>query len=250
MTRPGHSDGHHRGGFTLVELLVTMAIGSVILFVSATLLARAGDGYERGSGSVAAEREARALLHQIGGDLSKAEWHKDTRLKNEGDDWKKADLGFFALQPEDAQTEAKRSADLCAIHYYIKDIEVGGVTVRALMRGFRESGEVFPALRTGSAESLFETETTDEPVAFGVLSFEAQPLQRATSGQWEDWNGNVAKAPGAVRLRLVIARRELLGKLTTPADWNNSPLRGNPEQAGNHPNLETYEAIQRYGNDA
>lgn len=248
MTRPAHP---RRGGFTLIELLVTMAIGSVILFVAATLLSRAGDSYERGAGNVGAEREARALLHQIGGDLSKAEWHKDTRLQNQAaSGWKQADLGFLALQPEDAQTESKRNADLCAVHYYLKDIEVGGVTVRALMRGFRESGEVFPALKAGSIESLFKTETTDEPVAFGVLAFEAQPLQRKPGGQWEDWDGNKEKAPAALRLRLVIARRELLGKLTTEADWNNSPLRGNPDQAINNPNLETYEAIQRYGSDA
>jgi prepilin-type N-terminal cleavage/methylation domain-containing protein len=247
-TRPAHPN--RGGGFTLVELLVTMAIGSVILFVAATLLSRSGDSYDRGAGSVAAEREARAVLHQVGGDLSKAEWHQETRFQNEGSGWKQADLGFLALQPEDAQAKAKRNADLCAIHYYIKDIEVGGETVRALMRGFRESGEVFPALKSGTMASLFKPETTDEPVAFGVLSFEAQPLQRTASGRWEDWNGDKAKAPAALRLRLIVARRELLGKLTTSSDWDNSPLRGNPDQAINNPNLEIYEAIQRYGNDA
>ncbi len=248
MTRA--TPAHRRGGFTLVELLFTMAIGSIILFVAASLLSRAGQSYDHGAGSVAAEREARAILHQMGSDLAKAEWHKDTRFKNEGSGWKQADLGFLALQPDDAQTDQKRCADLCAVHYYMKDIEVAGVTVRALMRGFRESGEVFPALKTGSPESLFTPENTDEPVAFGVLSFEAQPLQRSASGQWEDWNGDKTKGPGAVRVRLVVTRRELLGKLTTTAEWNNSPLRGNPEQALNNPNLETYEAIQRYGNDA
>ena len=241
----------HRGGFSLVELLVTMAIGSVILFVAASLLSKAGDGYERGSGSVAAEREARALLHQIGSDLAKAEWHKDTQFKNNDSDWKQGDLGFLALQPDDAQSEEKRNADLCAVHYYLKDIEVGGVTVRCLMRGFRESGEVFEALKDGTPVALFKTEVTDEPVAFGVLSFEAQPLERTANGRWEDWKeGGLTQAPAAVRVRLVIARRELLGKLTTPEEWNSSPLRGKPDQALNNPNLETYEAIQRYGNDA
>ncbi|WP_035607789.1 prepilin-type N-terminal cleavage/methylation domain-containing protein [Haloferula sp. BvORR071] len=240
----------HSRGFTLIELLVTMAIGSVILFVAALMLSKAGEGYDHGAGSVAAEREARAILHQMGSDLAKAEWHKDTRFKNDGADWIKADLGFFSLQPEDAQSESKRSADLCAVHYYLQDITVGNATIRCLMRGFRESGEVFPALKTGSLDPLFTPEKTDEPVAFGVLSFEAQPLQRSKAGQWENWNGDKTKAPTAVRLRLVVARRELLGKLTTAQDWNSSPLRGVPGQVANNPNLETYEAIQRYGNDA
>jgi hypothetical protein len=48
----------------------------------------------------------------------------------------------------------------------------------------------------------------------------------------------------------VVARRELIGKLTTSADWNVGPLLGNPEEARHNRNLETYEAIQRFGNDA
>lgn len=240
-----------RSGFTLVEMMVTMAIGSIILFVAATILSRAGDGYDRGSGNVAAEREARAVLTQLSGDLAKAEWHKDTILENEGSGWKQGELGFISLQADDAQTEKKRNGDLCAIHYYIKDVVVAGTTVRCLMRGFRDSGDVFPALRgSGSFDSLFTEEDADEPVAFGVVSFSAEPLMRDGSGRWEDWDGDTSAAPDALRIRLTVARRDLLGKLTTSADWGNHPLLGNPEEASHNRGLETYEAIQRFGNDA
>ena len=239
-----------RSGFTLVEMMVTMAIGSIVLFVAATVLSRAGDGYDRGSGNVAAEREARAALTQMAGDLAKAEWHRDTILENDGSGWKRAKLGILSLQADDAQSEDKRNGDLCAVHYYTKDIEVGGALVRCLMRGFRESGEVFPALKNGTYDSLFTEEDADEPLAFGVVSFSAEPLQRDGSGKWEEWNGDTSSAPAAMRIKLVVARRELLGKLTTSAEWDVGPLLGNPEEAGHNRNLETYEAIQRFGNDA
>lgn len=245
---------YHRCGFTLLEVLMTMAIGSVLIFVAITLLGQAGNGYDRGSGNVAAEREARAILTQMSADFGKAEWHPDTILENGGEGWKRARLGFLSLQADDAQSDDGRSGDLCAVHYYLKDIRVGTATVRCLMRGFQESGKVFPALKTGTFSSLFDQKDADEPVAFGVLSFEAEPLVRNGSGKWEAWqqlppDDPFAGAPQALRLRLVIARRELLGKLSSPSDWDSSPLRGDPKLAANNPDLENYEVIQRFGTD-
>ena len=40
-------------GFSLIELMFSMAIGSVILILAVTLLGTYGDGYELASGSVA-----------------------------------------------------------------------------------------------------------------------------------------------------------------------------------------------------
>jgi prepilin-type N-terminal cleavage/methylation domain-containing protein len=249
MTRPPR----HRGGFTLLELLVTMSIGAVLLLVAATMLGRAGDSYSQGSGSVAAEREARAVLTQMGDDFAKAVWHQDTIFEAGGEGWKRARTGFLSLQPEDAQSDDGRSGDLCAVHYYVKDIQVGPSTVRCLMRGFRESGEVFPALKAGSLTPMFAEEDTDEPVAFGVLAFEATPLTRELgTGNLIDWTqtGNpVTTGPDFLRLRLVVARRELLGKLATASDWDSSPLRGDPLKASENRNLEVYEVLQRFGND-
>lgn len=243
----------HRGGFTLLELLVTMSIGAVLLLVAATMLGRAGDSYSQGSGSVAAEREARAVLTQMGDDFAKAVWHQDTIFEAGGEGWKRARTGFLSLQPEDAQSDDGRSGDLCAVHYYVKDIQAGPTTVRCLMRGFRESGEVFPALRAGSLTPMFAEEDTDEPVAFGVLAFEATPLTRELgTGNLIDWTqtGNpVTTGPDFLRLRLVVARRELLGKLATSSDWDSSPLRGDPLKASENRNLEVYEVLQRFGND-
>lgn len=253
MTRTPRDRHRQGGGFTLLELLVTMAIGAVILLIAASMLGRAGDSYSQGSGSVAAEREARAVLTQMGEDFAKAVWHKDSIFEAGGEGWKRARTGFLSLQPEDAQSDDGRSGDLCAVHYYVKDIQVGESTVRCLMRGFRESGEVFPAIKAGSLTPMFAEEDTDEPVAFGVLAFEATPLnlEEGTGSllNWTQTGDLVSESPDFIRIRLVVARRELLGKLASTSDWDSSPLRGDPLKASENRNLEVYEVIQRFGND-
>jgi prepilin-type N-terminal cleavage/methylation domain-containing protein len=241
-----------RRGFTLIELMATMAIGSALLLMAAGLLGRAGQNYARGSDGIAAEREARAALALIADDLAQAVWHRDSVLDpGATDGWPRARLGLLSLQAADAQSDASRTGDLCAVTYSIRDLSLGQKTVRCLMRGFRESGEVFPALATGSAAPLFEARDEDEPLAFGVLSFEARPLVRAGDGKLADWvpDADRSQAPDFVRLRLVVARRDLLGKLATAADWDAHPLLGDPARAAGHPQLEVHESLLRFGPD-
>jgi prepilin-type N-terminal cleavage/methylation domain-containing protein len=239
-----------RRGFTLIELMATMAIGGGLLLLAAGLLGRAGQGYARGSDGVAAEREARAALALIADDLAQAVWHRDCVLDpGGGDGWPRARLGLLSLQAGDAQSDQGRAGDLCAIHYQLRDLRIGQKTVRCLMRGFHDSAAVFPSLAAGSAAPLFEARDDDEPLAFGVLAFEARPLVRKADGKLADWVPDEARsqAPDFVRLRLVIARRDLLAKLSTAADWDAHPLLGDPARAAEHPQLEVHESLLRFG---
>ncbi|MEX1116394.1 MAG: prepilin-type N-terminal cleavage/methylation domain-containing protein [Akkermansiaceae bacterium] len=242
-------------GFSLIELMFSMAIGSIILILAATMLGSSGDGYERVGGSVASEREARALITQLASDLSTAEFHKDSVIEKSGESWPAARLGFLSLQPAAAQTDAGRIGDLCAVNYYIKDVLIGGRTVRCLMRGFRESNDTFQGVKAGLLGPLFEEQPKlDEPIAFGVVAFEARPRSRDASGQWIDWVVNDLSGPEAIDIKLVIARRELAGKLKSTGDWNGTgsagKLLGNPTQADRNKDLEIYAATLRFGNHA
>ena len=242
-------------GFTLMELLTSMVVGSIILLLAASMLGGSGDTYERIGGNVAAEREARALLHQIGADFSTAVFHKDQELAESGDSWPADRIGFLCLQPDDAQTDDRRIGDLCAVTYYVDDLTIGGKTERCLMRGFRESADTFSSLADGSVPSLFRSQRgLDEPIAFGVVSFDLKPMMRNSSGQWTEWIENDSTGPEAIDVRLVIARRSLAARLKTAADWDGggstAKLLGKPADASRNENLESYSTLIRFGNHA
>lgn len=241
-------------GFTLVELMVSMAIGSMILLAAASLLGGSGQSYERVGGSVATEREARAIITQLGTDLTTAHFHKDSVIQLSFGPWPADRFGFLSLQPSQAQADDKHIGDLCALNYYLDDITIGGKTVRCLMRGFRESRDTFEALRDDKLADLFTPQSgIDEPVAFGVVSFQARPMVRGPGGVWTSWTPTPdgSTAPDAVDVRLVIARRDLAGRLETSSDWDNvgsGGKMGSSADADRNPDLEVYGAMLRYGN--
>ncbi len=73
-------------GFTLVELLVAAALGALLAAIAAQFGARVTDSFARAAGRLAAAREARVALDQIGRDFSSA-WFRD-----DGNVWLAADL--------------------------------------------------------------------------------------------------------------------------------------------------------------
>lgn len=240
--RPSH---RQTCGFTLIELIFSMAIGSIILILAAAVLSSSGDGYERVGGGVASEREARALITRLSSDLANARFHVDGVLEKQADSRPGVRLGFLSLQPAHAQTDAGRIGDLCAVNYYVKDLSIGGKTVRCLMRGFRESGETFDALRSGAVADLFvERVKLDDPLALGVGSFEARPKSRNAAGEWIDWQKSNVAGPEAFEVKLVVVRRELAGKLKSPGDWDGAA------QVGRHKDLDVYVTFLPFGNHA
>ncbi len=236
-------------GFSLIEVMVALGIGTLVLLIGVFALGTVRDGYERGASGIGTEREARAVLTQVAEDLSKAVMHEEDWLHHDkgSGTWRTDRLGFLCLQPDDAQSDENRIGDLCAVNYYLRDLEIGGVTVRCLMRGFHDSGETFAAVRGGSVSPLWSRQDRDEPVAFGVVSFEAEPLRRDPSGALREWQVTEDPfegiAPDLVRLRLVVARRQLVAKLDRPGDWDSSPLLGSPDDLDSAAELEVFEVM-------
>ncbi len=244
-----------RPGFSLVELLFSMAIGAIILLLAASMLGTSGDSYERIGGTVATEREARALITQLSADLSTAQFQKDSKFEISSSSWPVDEIGFLSLQPDQAQSDAGRIGDLCAVYYYIKDLDIGTKKMRCLMRGFRESKDTFQALRDDKVAGLFAKQPDlDEPVAFGVISFEARPKTLDPGGNWVDWVKSDTTSPEGVEMKLVVARRNLVGKLKLASDWDGSggsaKAVGSPANAERNKDLEVYAALIRFGNHA
>lgn len=239
-------------GFTLVEMLIAMGIGLVILLGAAAMLGGAGDNYTRIGGGVETGREARAALNQLAEDLATAHFHPDCVFQAGEKDWRLDRIGFLSLQPADAQSLDGHTGDLCAIHYYPKDLRIGGHTVRCLMRGMRESRETFSALRKGEIAQLFTPRDADEPIAIGIISFTARPKLRDADGSWKNRGPSGSQPPEAVEVRLITARRQLSAHLHNSADWDGSGKSsfGPPEAAADNRELEIHSTLIRHGHDA
>lgn len=242
-------------GFSLVELSCSIAVGSIVLLLAASMLGSSGDGYLKISNDIANSREVRAIVSQLISDLATAKYHPTQIIENPPSSWPSHRLGFFSLQAPQMQSDQGRIGDLCAVNYYLANLELEGKTVRCLMRGMRESADTYAALKTESARTLFEKNPTrDEPIGFGVVSFEVQPKIKSSSGEWVDWESSAtdASAPGALALRLAIASQTLSAKLKSSDDWDgngaNSKFLGKPGEAPSHPHLDVHEILIRFGN--
>ncbi|MEI7956094.1 MAG: prepilin-type N-terminal cleavage/methylation domain-containing protein [Verrucomicrobiota bacterium] len=249
-----NTTGHLRRAFTLIEVLLAMSVGLLVLILALSMLSRTRVESARLDESVAADRDARAVITQLSADLQSALFHPDSLFEQNHAPWPADRLGIFSLQAPDAQARAEHLGDLCAIHYYLKDQLISGKTVRCLMRGFRPSSETFQALRLENAPSLFTCAKRDDTLAFGIISFEARPQICNPAGQWQAWQPVMTQAPAALAIRLVIARRELTAKLTHTTAWNGDGaarrLLGMPSMALSNRHLEVYTAIIRYGHPA
>lgn len=242
-------------GFSLVELSCSMGVGSIILLLAASMLGNSGDGYQKISNQIANSREARAIINQLSSDLSHATFNASQIIETPQSAHPSHHLGFLSLQAPHAQSAQGRIGDLCAVNYYLADLKSGEQTVRCLMRGMRESADTYTALKNQSANSLFEKQPDrDEPIGFGVVSFELQAKAKDTDGQWVDLkaeSGNMTKTPEAIAIRLVVANQSLCAKLKSSDDWDgvgtNSKFLGDHEDVAKHPNLEIHEMLIRFG---
>jgi len=232
--------------FSLLELLLAMMAGLMVLLVAATALGDAGEKCGRLKAGAGARREFRLGLEEWRRDFASAvsgmPVHSYLRKNDEAGDR----LGFLLLRPSSGQSEAGALGDVCAVIYYLKDFEWHGQVTRCLTRGLRESAEVYAAMKQGGEEALFEPRETDEPVMFGVVTFQARPKIRE-AGEWKDWNDKEAKKPQAVEWRIEVARRELEQRLETSAQWDLLASERKPRDAMQ---IEVQSGIHAFGHEA
>jgi len=242
-------------GFSLVELTCSMGVGSMVLLLAASMLGSSGEGYQKINDQITSTREASAIIGQLSADLSTAKFNPAQIIETPSSPHPSHRLGFLCLQAPQAQSAQGRIGDLCAVNYYLADLHLSGQSVRCLMRGMRESADTYAALKTQSVESLFENQPhRDEPIGFGVVSFEARPMTRDADGKWIDWSfdpSNPNTAPAAIAVRIVIAKQSLRARLKSANDWDgtgpNSKYLGKAEDVENHPHLEIHKTLIRFG---
>jgi hypothetical protein len=205
-------------GLTLLELLLAMSAGLVVLLVAAHALGNAGANCGRAGGATGVRREFRFVTEQWAADFSNAVSALGAEVSSADSNGWSDRVGFYLLQPPSKQQGEESVGDLCAVSYYLKDLESRGQVVRCLMRGVRSSAETFEAIRTDTRDTLFKPREGDEPVAFGVARFNVRRLNSA----------GVKSVSRSFEWQLEIARRELAAQLVDSPAWDALAYRRPP----------------------
>lgn len=206
-------------GFTLIELIVSMGVGSLLLMAAALLAKGFGNDFRRHHAGIGCEREGRACMGIFRSDIASGIYHDDISFPVAEDEQEEI-LGFLCLKPAEAQTAAGHTGDLCAVLYYLEYRQIEGKPVRCLIRGFRESKEVTIALLEGRMAGLLRTKRNDdEPVGFGIRDFQIQALARNRTGVLVAWNPGDPGRPEVFEFGIHVAQSEFLARVRTEEDW-------------------------------
>lgn len=235
-----------RSGFTLLEVLVCMALAAMILLGCVSLCGDAAESYGRIEAGMGMDREARAVVRQLMEDLSSATDLRECMFEESAEAWPADRIGFHLLQAESGQPAGGFAGDLCAVRYELREVAHGGRTERCLVRSLHDSVRTFGALAEGRGDDLWRMDDADaEPLAFGVLAFELTRMCRDGEGRWRRWSEEDSAGPQALECRLVIANRQLAARLA--AAGNGARTLGDYEVAGSHPDMNVYCSILAVG---
>jgi prepilin-type N-terminal cleavage/methylation domain-containing protein len=234
-------------GFTLVEMMASLAISSMILLVSASVLGIATESYQKSGSHFMADAEARAIMQQLASDLSSAEYHPACQLKLSSTDKENTRFGFLCLKPIAAQLVNEDIGDLCAVVYSIKDLSINGKSVRCLTRTMQSSQVTFAALRQDQIGGLFTKDIMmDEPIGYNIISIVVKPMTRGADGQWIDWDKDLNKPPDTIEIQLNLADEQLAKQLKSPEEWNQFLVKSG-DNPSHHANLKTYHGSFEFG---
>lgn len=211
-------------GFTMIELLVAMAITSIIMVTLFSLVGQTTSSYTQTQRAVNAVSQARAFIQFFDRELS-------TRLPGTALIYEKkstpspADSDRIAFVRALTQDEFDKTdpGDLGTSAYYVGFSSDGA-------RG--DSPKLFRKnLGAKKTQELIEEGTTpafpdvdaakDEQIIPNVLSFKSTPMFRdATSGELKEWSNTSTEPPSLVELSITFVDDSSAQRYKTKAEWN------------------------------
>ena len=225
-------------GFTMVELLVSMAITSIIMVTLLSLIGQSTDTYTNTQRAVNSLSQARAFMQFFEKEIStnlastyllwKETTSSDTKTPDQSDK-----LLFFRTLTDDEQTTAD-PGDIGTTYYYVATTsDIGSAESPKLYRqalGPKESQELiekdtgltFPAQKPTQtqADAAGTNLTPDEAILYNVLGFSAQPQYRDSAGELQDWNSTLSVSPSVILLNIRFIDDSSSGRFKTKAQWD------------------------------
>lgn len=223
-----HSVKKPKAAFSLIELLVAMAVLSLLVVLLMGMVDSATTLWRENENRVDAYREARAALNIIASDLRALHptgnpAHFAANLPGLPED----NVVFLAALPASAQ-EAGNKSDLCVVGFYVEDgpktpVFPTGEQTRNLYRVGLDSNPTFQLLTTGGGTGVFdigELLAAEEILASNIASIRITPYQITETGALASFTQSPTNSvPHLIEVELVAVSSEFATRFPNPAQW-------------------------------
>lgn len=233
------------GAFTMLELLVAMAVLSILVVMLFGMVDAAAKLWRENENRVDAYREARAALNVISADLKNVfsapnkTYFSTNFVGNVPADSSNSPIFFMTSIPKKAQPSSDNKSDLCAVGYFLRfnkqNVGLSGTDPNVLTkesfnlyRVVRGSKETFANLASGA--SPFKDLASDpqsEILARNICKLEFLYYQTNSVGGLEDWIPSDARPfPQMVEIKIGSISDEVAKRLDgSDENWKtNNPL--------------------------
>ncbi len=226
--------------FSLIELLVAMAVLSLLVVMMLGLVDSATKLWRDSENRVDAYREARAALGIMSRDLRNVVATTNTNLflLNADGAFGKTPAGaetnanragaafFLSALPVNAQESGKNRSDICEVGYFLAFERVRGATNSAmtlnLYRHFRSSDTTFSNLIT---TNLFSDSAVgvagEELLARNVREFKVTPYAFSNNAYVPFIPGTNKSMPDLVELTVTAVNQDAAKRFTSKTDWTS-----------------------------
>lgn len=217
-------------GFSLVEVLVAMAITSIIMVALFSLVGQSTASYTQTQRAVNTLSQARAFMHFFEEEISKGLPGSPVvheRNSSVGPAFSDK-IVFVRTMPIDAQ-DPTNPGDLGTTFYYVAFSSDKGTGVSPkLFRKTLPPDETLSYIESAPTPSFPDSDVTlDEPIVQNVISFEARlQFLDPDSREFEDWSSDSPLNPSRVILTIRFVDDSSSQRFTTESEWNrlaNSP---------------------------
>lgn len=227
--RSARSSSH---GMTLLELLVAVAVSTLLILALASILGTTGGVYAETERTVESLRDGRAALGIMRNDMAGQMGPSRglTVYHQRQDNTLSTQWGFFTAQSSKAQEKSRNPGDLCYVLYYTAVTSDANDRVsRKLYRRFLSSLDTLPLLQEEPFQPPAVDSTMDDVVAFNVLDFRCEFRRRDENGAWvEAKTPDEIQSAGEMTVVLRVVSNEAAVNMPTEADW----LPGGAETKG------------------
>lgn len=223
---------YRANGFSVLELLVAMAVLSVLVVLMMNMVDSATKLWRHTENSVDSYREARGALITMSRDLQYAtvgtntNWVKFNLTSGAANTNYGSNVFFLTTLPPAAQPPAAKS-DICEVGYFLALDRTPASTNRTLnlYRYFRGSDQTYSNIKAGTLFSPVVTGATGEEIlARNVVSMSITPVSTNAAGQWMTGYNPTTNAPlpQIVEITLTAINQDLARKLNSTTDWSNT----------------------------